>query len=355
MRSPRLPDLPPPPPGRTGWPWTEETPPLPDATPDGRPWPRITIVTPSFNQGGYLEETIRSVLLQGYPELEYIVMDGGSADGSVEVLRRYDRWLASWSSEPDEGQADALNKGFRRATGSVFAYLNSDDLYAPGALARAARDFARDPAPTWHAYPVRDFSEAGPLELHVPPVISFRRMPAAWTPRDADTAALLPWVLGRVHLHQPGVFWSSGSHRAAGGFDAAYHYAFDRKLFMALVAAGHPLRLHGGEPAALFRIHGLSKTGSEGRRAAGNPFASEEARISRELERHLRPAERWIAQRARAELGVSEVWAAYGGRRDAPKCLLRLLALAADAPAALGSRFYWGALKEMVLRSAGGR
>lgn len=102
--------------------------------PDGRPWPRISIVTPSYNQGRFIEETIRSVLLQGHPDLEYIVMDGGSRDGSVAIIRKYEPWLRFWASEPDRGQTHAINKGWRMATGDHVAYLNSDDLYLPGAL-----------------------------------------------------------------------------------------------------------------------------------------------------------------------------------------------------------------------------
>ena len=105
MHCPTLAELPPPPPDKTGWPWSEESPPLPATMPDGSPWPRISIVTPSYNQGQFIEETIRSVLLQGYPNLEYIVMDGGSTDNSVEIVRNYNSWLAYWVSEPDRGQA----------------------------------------------------------------------------------------------------------------------------------------------------------------------------------------------------------------------------------------------------------
>lgn len=125
-----LKDLPPSPSDKTGWPWTEQSQPLPERMPDGSKWPRISIVTPSYNQGQFIEETIRSVLLQGYPNLEYIIIDGGSTDSSVEIIKKYESYLAYWVSEPDKGQANALNKGFRKATGQLIGWQNSDDFYA---------------------------------------------------------------------------------------------------------------------------------------------------------------------------------------------------------------------------------
>jgi glycosyltransferase involved in cell wall biosynthesis len=95
----------------------------------GSRWPRISIVTPSLNQANYLEETIRSVLLQGYPNIEYIIIDGGSTDESVEIIKKYEKWLSFWISEPDKGQSHAINKGFSKASGEIYAYINSDDLY----------------------------------------------------------------------------------------------------------------------------------------------------------------------------------------------------------------------------------
>ena len=122
-------DLPAPPPGKVGWPWTKQSDPVGDRMADGSEWPRISIVTPSYNQGQFIEETIRSVLLQGYPNLEYIIIDGGSTDQTLDVIKSYETWLSFWCSEPDNGQTDAINKGFGYCKGDIFTWLNSDDVY----------------------------------------------------------------------------------------------------------------------------------------------------------------------------------------------------------------------------------
>jgi glycosyltransferase involved in cell wall biosynthesis len=107
--------------------------------------PLVSIITPSYNHAEFLDETIRSVLAQDYANIEYIVVDGGSTDGSVETIKRYQDRIAKWVSEPDAGQSDAINKGFRMATGEIVAWLNSDDLYFPDAVSTAVRRFQQDP------------------------------------------------------------------------------------------------------------------------------------------------------------------------------------------------------------------
>lgn len=138
--------LPAPPSNRSGWPWIIGCDPFPPTAPDGKPWPKISIITPSYNQGQYLEETLRSVLLQGYPNLDYHVIDGGSTDESVEIIRKYEPWLTSWTSERDRGQSEAINKGFSRCSGDFVNWICSDDYFAQDALRMVARTFIEKPA-----------------------------------------------------------------------------------------------------------------------------------------------------------------------------------------------------------------
>lgn len=241
VRCPRLSDLPPPPESRQGWPWTEETPHLPPTMPDGRPWPTISVVTPSFRQAPFVEETIRSVLLQGYPDLEYYVIDGGSTDGSVDVIRRYEPWLAGWVSEPDRGQSHAIGKGFARTSGDVLAWLNSDDTYLLGALGRAATIIAEHP-------------EAGLVYGDaVQRVEGVGDRP--YRSAQLDTLGLLRFA---AVIPQPTVFMRRATFEAAGGIDEEKHFALDYDLWLrcSLVA---PLHYEPGPPLALDRRHPQTK------------------------------------------------------------------------------------------------
>jgi glycosyltransferase involved in cell wall biosynthesis len=127
---------------KSGWPWQGGSRLLPKQL-NGADWPKISIVTPSLNQSTYLESTIRSVLLQNYPALEYIVIDGGSSDESLEIIQKYEPWLSYWTSAPDKGQYWAINKGFAKSNGRIMGWLNSDDMLLPGALWVIASIFAQ--------------------------------------------------------------------------------------------------------------------------------------------------------------------------------------------------------------------
>jgi glycosyltransferase involved in cell wall biosynthesis len=137
--------LPPAPGDKMAWPWLDhdEGPPL--FSGPAFSLPKITLITPSFNQAAYLEETIRSVILQRYPNLEYIIVDGGSDDGSVDIIEKYSPWISWWISEPDNGQSDAINRGYHRSTGEIVGWLCSDDLLRPDALWKVAFEFMRCP------------------------------------------------------------------------------------------------------------------------------------------------------------------------------------------------------------------
>ena len=224
----RLSELPAPPPGKTGWPWTEESEQLPDMMPgpsasSGQvPWPKVSIVTPSYNQGQFIEETIRSVLLQGYPNLEYIVIDGGSTDGSVDVISRYEPWLGYWTSEPDRGQSDAINKGWHKATGKILAWLNSDDVYMPGAVQSAVNAFLEQP-------------EVG---LVYGDAIKIDRDGEALGVYQTRKGVFqnVSWFKGRIPFStpQPTTFMKSRVVRQVEYLDPDLHYSMDYDLFLRL-------------------------------------------------------------------------------------------------------------------------
>jgi glycosyltransferase involved in cell wall biosynthesis len=248
----RLDDLPQPPSSKTGWPWTEESLQLPDTLPDGSPWPCISIVTPSYNQGQFIEETIRSVLLQGYPNLEYIIIDGGSTDNSVEIIKKYSPWLAYWVSEKDRGQSHAINKGWERAHGEIIAYLNSDDIYTPGALEIVAKSFRKE----------SNFSAVVGKTNYIntsSQFIGISQKPYVSSESPCDLSLVDPdlWF-----LPQPSSFWYRPILEKAGMFVREdLHYTMDRELFyrtskIAKIALTD-------KPLASFRIHEHNKSISQ--------------------------------------------------------------------------------------------
>ena len=209
--------------------------------------PRITIITPSFGQASFLEETLRSVIDQGYPELEYLVVDGGSTDGSVEIIQRHAAQLAWWVSEPDRGQSHAINKALARATGDIIGWINSDDLLLPGALHHVAERFTSTGA----------LCLCGPIHM-------FQgdrewTYPAAYAQRESLHA-----VLGRDDFNQPGTFFHRDALARMGPLDERLHFAMDKEWFIRF------LLLHGtrriavtGQPLARYRHHADTKTSAQ--------------------------------------------------------------------------------------------
>ncbi|MBF1999666.1 MAG: glycosyltransferase [Synechococcales cyanobacterium M58_A2018_015] len=239
------------------WPWNRQALKLPPTLPSGTLWPKISVVTVSYNQGAYLEETIRSVILQGYPNLEYIIIDGGSTDNTLEILQRYDSYLSYWVSEPDEGQSNALNKGFGKATGDILTWLNSDDCYLPETLLRVAIAFDR----------YATDMVAGGCELR----IGYNPVPfkVHHTALPVGQAMHLPlerlldidqcWQAGEF-FYQPEVFWTRELWQRAGGYVREdLFYSMDYELWLRM--ANHNARIvHIPDPLARYRVHHEQKT-----------------------------------------------------------------------------------------------
>jgi len=242
---PNLNILPAPPIENHGWPWTEESRQLPDTMPDGSSWPKISIVTPSYNQGQFIEETIRSVLLQGYPNLEYIIIDGGSTDNSVEIIRRYEPWLHYWTSEIDEGQSDAINKGFQLSNGEVIAWLNSDDFYMPGAIHKVICSFLNNHNQGLIYGDVEIINENG---KHL----------GKFTGSQTNAKKLL---LEGNTIPQPAAFIRLSDLNRTGGLDKNLDYVMDYDLWIRLALVS-PLSYIPSN-LAVFRRHENSKSTSQ--------------------------------------------------------------------------------------------
>jgi glycosyltransferase involved in cell wall biosynthesis len=249
--------------------------------------PKLTVITPSYNQGRFIERTIRSVLDQGYPNLEYVIVDGGSTDETAEVIRRYEDRLAWWVSEPDQGQSHAINKGIERTSGEIVAYINSDDYYLPGAFETAVAAFERSDA-GWVAGASLDQLEGNPpIELGV------------WQPEPpSESEGLLPgrhwWLLAPWHLPQPSVFWRRRLLHRYGPFRQDMSNVFDAELMVRLAIAGEMPVLLPNDVLATRLSHPEQKSRGFGRsRAEIRRFAELFGQQLTESERRRLALLRW--------------------------------------------------------------
>jgi glycosyltransferase involved in cell wall biosynthesis len=209
------------------------------------PYPLVSIITPSFNQASFLEATLESVLTQDYPHLEYLVVDGGSSDGSQEIIEKYAEQLAWWVSAPDLGQTDAINKGFRRARGEILAWLNSDDTYEPGAVSEAV------------AY-LQAHSDVGLVYGDANFINQSGEIIGRFNAQQTSYQRLRR---GGVYIPQQASFFRSQVWKAVGPLDPSFYFAMDYDLWVRIAAIA-PVRYHP-RLWANFRLHGHAKTISE--------------------------------------------------------------------------------------------
>ena len=251
MRCPTLTELPPPPAGKTGWPWTTETLASAEKMPDGSDWVRISIATPSYNQAAYIEETIRAVLLQGYQNLEYIISEDCSTDNTMEIVRSYQPWLRVVTAAQNGGMSKAINRAWSGATGEIVTWISSDDVYLPGALQCIAMAYRRNPS-AGEIVGAFEFIDATSQRTSaaIPP-----RLPQG-SPVDLSLQDPESW-----RLHQVSTFFTRRALDQVGFYVREdLKHNMDREILYR-VCRSFPIALVG-QPLACFRTHANSKSWS---------------------------------------------------------------------------------------------
>lgn len=209
--------------------------------------PIISIITPSYNQAQFLEATITSVLNQSYPNIEYIIIDGGSTDRSSEIIQQYQNHLSYWVSEPDSGQANAINKGLYRATGEFLGWINSDDTLTPGAITRIVTFL--------HANPAIDLAYGSINYIN----LNGKRIGKIYPPPGTPTFSSQT-MIGDRKIVQPGSFWRRRIMNKVGFLNESYHHVFDYEFWTRIILANGHFAQASGDPLANFRLSPGSKT-----------------------------------------------------------------------------------------------
>jgi glycosyltransferase involved in cell wall biosynthesis len=228
---------------QAGWPWDEEV--SHDAYGKSINWPKISIITPSFNQGHFIEETIRSVLAQNYPNLEFIIIDGGSTDETVSILKKYSDWLTYWESVPDRGQSHAINKGLKRSSGDIINWLNSDDWYLPNTLLEVALQFVNDP----------QVDVVSGHEYHV------ETKENIFLSGGTYLKSSLEETIEMCQIAQPSTFFRADKMHRVGPLSEHFHYLMDGEFWIRyLLLFGQNNFKKMSVPLVNFRLHRDSKS-----------------------------------------------------------------------------------------------
>jgi glycosyltransferase involved in cell wall biosynthesis len=295
LKCPTLSELPPVSGGRSGWPWTEESPRVGQDAAEGD-WPSISVIIPSFQQAPFLEETLRSVLLQGYPALELFVIDGGSTDGTLEVIRRYEPWISKWVSGPDGGQSAAINKGWRESRGDLVTWLNSDDLLLPGWAGRAAEAFNADASLDFV------YGDVQVIDGESRPQWIYRAFPAT------VERIVVYW---KTPFAQQGFLMRRRVLDECGYLDESLHFTMDVEYWLRLLVARRKFRQFN-ETVAAYRLHATSKTSAQNEK-----FVPDMLDVSTRFCRTAPPELSGLAARAQTRLYWNAAHSEYGGRRHA--------------------------------------
>ncbi len=299
--------------------------------------PRITIITPSYNQGEYLEATIQSVISQNYPNLEYIIIDGGSRDNSVDIIKQYEKHASYWVSEPDRGQTDAINKGLKQSTGDIWSYLNSDDLLYPNALHRVAELFKS--GINWIAAVSEIFDHRGKIGSVVP------------LKTNKKIEYLRPW--NRTHKYvfpcSNVCFMSRKILETCGLFDSNYEYSMDTEYCVRAVFQGGFEPYYISDILGGWRWHSESKTFKQG---LAYGFREDEVKIAQKYLIYLSSEKAKILKQ---EIKVQQLWlvvrqAIFDAKQGKiNKSLLSLLLKIYKHPKLLKFRPWYGALKQIIV------